>query len=333
MEKIASEADQFVRVRLGRVDLSDLNLFEFDYDLTFMVFFLNAQEKIYARYGARDATDADARQSLEGLRYTMQSVLKSHKSHSTDFAPLSSNKPFFLREETGVQGGHCLHCHQVKERINRKIVSDGDWSSDHVYRFPLPDNIGLILDVNRGNTVEKVAPNSPAQKAGIRVDDQLSKIGNIAVHSIADASFALDKAPLKGSLLVEYLRGGKATKTEIQLNEGWKKSDISWRPSMRFLKPNFAIYGPDLTTQEKANLKLAPTQLAFRQSDQLSDFAKTSGIKPNDIILGLDGQKMNLDVDQFVRKIQREFLVGDTITMDILRDSKPMKISLVLKGR
>jgi hypothetical protein len=33
------------------VDDVDLNTFEFDYDLTFMVFFLNANGKVYARYG------------------------------------------------------------------------------------------------------------------------------------------------------------------------------------------------------------------------------------------------------------------------------------------
>ena len=40
---------------MGRVDLSDLNLFEFDYDLTFMVFFLNAHASmlaiIFTRHG------------------------------------------------------------------------------------------------------------------------------------------------------------------------------------------------------------------------------------------------------------------------------------------
>ena len=102
---------------------------------------------------------------------------------------------------------------------------------------------------------------------------------------------------------------------------------------MRFLKPNFAVYGPDLTSQEKAKLNLEATRLAFRQSDQISEFAKTSGLKPNDIILGLEGQKMHMDVDQFVRKIQREYLVGDTVTVEILRDNKPMRLTLVLKGR
>ena len=71
-------ADKFIRVRLTRIDDLDLNVFEFDYDCTFMVFFLNAQEKVYARYGGRDADGPDSRQSLAGLHYTMESVLKMH---------------------------------------------------------------------------------------------------------------------------------------------------------------------------------------------------------------------------------------------------------------
>ena len=45
-----------MRVRLTRIDGEDLNLFEFDYDLTFMVFFLSADQKVYARYGSRMPT-------------------------------------------------------------------------------------------------------------------------------------------------------------------------------------------------------------------------------------------------------------------------------------
>lgn len=315
------------------MDLSDLNLFEFDYDLTFMVFFLDGNERIYARYGARDAVDADNLQSLEGLRHTMQGVLKTHQAREAAFAPKSSAKPFFVREETGVQGGGCLHCHQVRERINRKIVADGDWSRDHVYRFPLPDNLGMKLEVNRGNMIESVAPESAAFKAGIRPGDQIRKIREVPIHSIADASFALDKAPTRGDLALGLLRDGKPLQVQLALAEGWKKSDISWRPSMRFLKPAFAIYGPDLTTGEKQQLRIPKDQLAYRQSDQLSEFAKSSGILRGDIILGLEGSTPNLDADQFVRMIQKEYLVGDTITLSILRDNKPMKITLVLRGR
>ena len=52
-----------------------------------MVFFLNADGKMYARYGGRDGKGPDERQSLEGLRYTMQSVLDMHRAPEKAFAP------------------------------------------------------------------------------------------------------------------------------------------------------------------------------------------------------------------------------------------------------
>ena len=58
----------------------DLRRFEFDYDLTWFVFFLNADETIYGRYGGRDASDAEARISMKGLRYAMDRALEAHKS-------------------------------------------------------------------------------------------------------------------------------------------------------------------------------------------------------------------------------------------------------------
>src|SRR5205085_7087778 len=112
----------FVRVRLTRIDTSDLNLFEFDYDLTFMVFFLNAEEKVYARYGGRDATSPDARQSLAGLRYTMNSVLAMHEGQDRTFAPRTQASPRYVRDlPSARRGGRCLHCHQVNEILNDNL--------------------------------------------------------------------------------------------------------------------------------------------------------------------------------------------------------------------
>ena len=58
----------------------DLRLFEFDHDLTWYVFLLNADETVYGRYGGRDATGAEARLSLKGLRYAMDRALEAHKT-------------------------------------------------------------------------------------------------------------------------------------------------------------------------------------------------------------------------------------------------------------
>ena len=79
LERIKDIADQFVRVRLSKVEGVDLNVFQFDYDLTMMVFFLNAEERIYGRYGGRGGESADARLSLAGLHYAMKAALDAHR--------------------------------------------------------------------------------------------------------------------------------------------------------------------------------------------------------------------------------------------------------------
>ena len=38
---------QFVGVRMVKVNSMDLSLFQFDYDMTFAVFFMNADKKVY----------------------------------------------------------------------------------------------------------------------------------------------------------------------------------------------------------------------------------------------------------------------------------------------
>ncbi|HMF17190.1 MAG TPA: thioredoxin family protein, partial [Gemmataceae bacterium] len=108
-----------------------------------MVFFMDAKEEVYARYGGRDSKDADNRQSLEGLRYTMQSVAAMHRGEQKEFAPKVEGPPVLIREVTAGGRGKCLHCHQVKERLNRKLLANGDWTRDMVYRYPLPDNLGF----------------------------------------------------------------------------------------------------------------------------------------------------------------------------------------------
>ena len=51
--KVADLMDRFVCVRLVQANAMDLTLFQFDYDLTFAAFFLNADRTIYGRYGSR----------------------------------------------------------------------------------------------------------------------------------------------------------------------------------------------------------------------------------------------------------------------------------------
>jgi hypothetical protein len=334
-EQLADVADQFVRVRLTRVDPLDLNTFEFDYDLTFMVFFLNADGKVYARYGGRDSKNADNRQSLAGLHYTMESVLAEHAQAKHSFPPRTHETVRHIRdagpgEERSRGGRGCIHCHQVRERLDSELKRAGQWERDMVWRYPLPENVGMVLEVDRGNIMKEVLPKSAAASAGLCGGDKLQRIAKVPIHSFADAQFAMDHAPTSGKLEIQWQRDGNDYRATLDLVPGWRKTDISWRPSMRRLLPSARLYGEDLTAEEKKALGLSPTQLAFRQKDSVPTQAKNAGIEPGDIILGLDDQKLELDVTEFQHYVRRNYLVGDKPAVNLIRAGRRLRLVMQL---
>jgi hypothetical protein len=312
-------------------DRVDLNLFEFDYDLTFMVFFLNAEEQVYARYGGRDADNPDGRQSLAGLRYTMQSVLQMHKGPEKEFAPKSQETPRVQRQTFDQRGlGRCMHCHQVKEALNADLQKLGKWSKEMVWRYPLPENVGLDLEVDRGNVVKDARVGSPAAVAGLRTGDQLRQVNRVPIHSFADVQLALDRAPPIGSIDVLWEREGAVQQGRFQLTNGWRKTDISWRASMQNFVPSARLYGADLTPDEKKALELPATRLAFRQKYPLSPLAKAAGIREGDVILGFDDKTLDTDLAGFQAFLRSKYIVGDRITVAYLRDGKRHTASMAL---
>jgi predicted metalloprotease with PDZ domain len=332
LERIKDLADRFVRVRLTRIDGADLNLFEFDYDLTFMVFFLDAREKVYARYGGRDARGPDELQSLAGLRYTMNSVLEMHRREGKAYAPRDKEGTRYARQLAGARTRRCLHCHQVREALNDELERAGRWDRSRVWRYPLPDNLGLTLEVDRGNVVKRVGPGTPAARAGLQAGDVLRRLNGVPIHSLADAQFALDRAEAKGAVGLAWERRGKEQTGTLALPEGWRKSDITWRPSLRGLVPTLPLYGTDLTAAEKKALGLPAKQTAFRQRTPVHSRAEAAGFRAGDVILGIAGKDLpGIDAAELRDHVRREYLDGDRVEIDVLRDGKRLRLPFTLR--
>jgi hypothetical protein len=218
-------------VRLGNIDRLDLSRFDFDYDLTFAVFLMNADGRVYARYGQRNATGPDALQSLKGLEHTMKSALEMHEGKEREISPRTGERSITIREFGSRRRG-CYHCHNVRETLNRELVAAGKWDRDQAYRHPPTQNVGLSLEVDRGNVVSRVQCGSPADRAGLKKGDVLRRLGGVPVHSIADALYGLELAPRSGTVEAAWTRGHEPMSGQLALTPGWRKSDLSWRPSM-----------------------------------------------------------------------------------------------------
>src|SRR5881275_2776918 len=128
--------EQFVCVRMIQANGMDLSWFQFDYDQTFAVFFMNADQTIYGRYGTRSsAKDSTRELSLEGFRKTMAAVLDLHKVYPSNKESLAGKQGVTPRFQAPEQYPNlkkykstiategkivptCIHCHSVRDADN-----------------------------------------------------------------------------------------------------------------------------------------------------------------------------------------------------------------------
>jgi serine protease Do len=313
----------------------DLDLFDFDYDLTWMGFFLHPDGTVYGRYGGRDADSADSRVSLAGLRYALETALARHRRGETH--PPPQTKPPRTAEQypaaRRLPEHACIHCHQVYDLRRESLQAAGQWRLDELWVYPLPENIGLTLDLDRGDRIACVAANSPAARAGIQAGDRLLTIDNRPIASFADVQYALHRAPKQGTLPITWQHGKETYKSELTLAEGWRKTDLSWRWSLRGVDPPPWVHGDDLSPDEKKALGLSAKRLAFRQGPFVSEPARRAGIRQNDIILGVDGKPLEMTQRQFGAYIRLNYRVGDRVIYNILRRGQRLDLPLTLEGR
>jgi S1-C subfamily serine protease len=308
----------------------DLRRFEFDFDLTWFVFFLNADETVYGRYGGRDASDPEARISLKGLRHAMGRALEAHKSPPAP-RPLAGKAQ--RAEDFAAAGRHrgCIHCHNVNEFRRADLKAEGKWDRESVWVYPLPENVGVTLDVDAGDRVKEVAAASAAQKAGLQPGDRLLRLNGYRVGSFADAQYALHKAPPKGSIPVSWARDGKEHSGTLEVADGWRKTNLTWRPSMLDILPSAPFSGEELTAAEKKTLGLDAKRAAIRQDPEVHEKLKAAGVKGGDILVGYDGKAVEGDVSKLFGYVRRNYLVGDEITINVIRGGRRVDLKFLLK--
>lgn len=313
----------------------DLNVFTFDYDLTWAGFFLNADEFIYGRFGGRDAASAEKYLTLPGLKYAMRQALAAHQR-----APHQKPEPRLPKKTVEqypaarrLRPNACIHCHQAYDFRREDLQAKKEWSLDEAWVYPLPETVGLTLDVNQGNRVAAVAADSSAAQLGIKPGDVLQTVGTLPVASFADVQHALHLAPRVGKLTVAWQRGDTTQRGDLELPAGWRKTDISWRESMWGLDPAPGVFGAELADADKKKLGLSVKALAFRQGTYVPPQALAAGIQAGDIIIGIDDKKLEMSMRKFNAHVRLTYKVGDRVTLNIIRDGKRHDIPMTLEKR
>ncbi len=341
--------EQFVSIRQVEMKGVDLSQFEFDYDLNWAAMFINADGTVYARYGTQSAEGPDAYNSIEGLAATMRRVLELHKNYPENKAELKGkrggSKPYKTAlEMPGLENkekrrgpttrANCIHCHNIHDAQNLHAQETGQFTRDMLWRYPLPENVGLLIDADHGRKVKKVEPGSPADRAGIQVGEEITHINGQVITSIADMQWALN--PLPNTDTEVKLTASETGEHTLKLAKGWKVTDISWRGSIWSVQPRLRVWTPKLTEAERKERGLPAEQSALlvkwiNVGTPAGRSARDAGLKEGDVIVGLDGKPLgDWTPAQFNVHIKLNYEVGDTLPLTIRRGNQTRKVNFKL---
>ncbi len=360
-EKISELMKQFVRVRIIQGNGMDLSLFQFDYDLTFAAFFLNADKTIYGRFGTRSDFENAAKDiSIQGFKKALEGALELHKGYPGNNALLAGKMgpepqkkvpeayPTLLRYTAQLDfnsriNAQCIHCHQVGQAqrevywYERKPVPD-----EVLYPFPLPDILGLTFSSNHPAKIRNVARGSSAEKDGFRGADELLTFDGQPILSIADIQWVLHRAPAKGSLPAKINRRGQEIDLTVTLNDDWRKgSDISWRTTTQELRL-VALGGmvlEDMSDVErqgtgidaaKMGLRVDSVNRGGRRGGGQTNAAK-AGIQRGDVIVAFGDQTQRLTESGIIGYVLQEHPDAKALPVVVLRDGERMEFQMSLE--
>ena len=347
--------DQFVRVRIVQANAMDLAQFQFDYDLTFAVFLMNADGTIYGRFGSRsDGKEAARDISMEGFRKAMEAALELHRNYPANKTSLAGKKgpaPRFQRPEEypsltgkykatldyeGKVVQSCMHCHMISE-AERKLHRAGSrpLPDEVLFPWPMPDAVGLTLDPQEKATIVKVAAGSQAAKDGFKPGDEIVTLDGQPMLSIADAQWVMHTAKEPAKAKAEVRRGGRKLQLTLTLNKGWRRnSDIAWRPTSWDLR-RMAFGGmkmDDMSAEERQGTQLAATQMALlvKHVGQYGDhaLAKQAGFVKGDILVAVDGRSNRMTESELFAYILQSQPPGTKLPVSVLRNGQRLNLEM-----
>ena len=353
--------EQFVRVRIVQGNAMNLSLFQFDYDLTFAVFFMNPDKTIYGRFGTRAEYENAAKDiSIEGFKEALEAALALHEEYPENRAVLAAKTgpdpikktpeafPALLRYSSTLDFNNrinqqCIHCHQIGEAqreihwYDRKPVPD-----EVLYPFPMPDVLGLHFSPKHRAKISKITSGSSAEKDGFRRADEILTLNGQPMISIADVQWVLHRASENTTLPATVDRHGKEINLTLTLNPGWRKgSDISWRTTTGELRL-VALGGmalQDLSNTERQRNGIGETEMALnvervsrggrRSSGQTN--AERAGIQRGDTVIAYGDRTDRLTESGIIGYVLQDNPQSKTLPVKLLRNGRQIEVELSLE--
>jgi len=170
-----------------------------------------------------------------------------------------------------------------------------------------PDNtafLGVITEKDeKGARIEDVTDNSAADKAGLKEDDVITKVGGAVIDNPDDLTKVIHTYKPEDKVTITYERNGKSNKTDVTLGKrrgntyNFQSPRIEALPDFNFewkengMPPRVYNYG-----RPRIGIKAQDTEdgkgvKVLGVDDESA--AEKAGIKKDDVIIEFDGKKIN----------------------------------------
>ena len=339
-EEIAELAKRFVCVRMQSMNGVNINLFQFERDLTWMAFFMDGQDRFYARYGGREDANAESHLTKESLVRTMKQVLELHRKGEVQRSRYEPGVEPARRPEDILtmraimekrQQNQCIHCHDVKVAELRHLQEMGTFRREMVFTYPAASSVGIHLDPDIQNKVRSVTAGSPAERAGIKAGDLLESADGQRILTFADFNRVLELTRPESVLPVKFKRGNESKSAELKLSGLWRRTDDpSWRESLHVAGPNGGFWGHKLDEDDRKEYGISEGRMAVLINFIWGDHTQKAGIKNNDVVVKFDGMTGDMTIPQLHAHLNLNRDYGDRVPLTVRRGGKDVELTLAL---
>lgn len=353
--------ERYVCLRITNMRGVNLELFQFDYDLTFSALLMNADGTVYHRFGGRDERGPEQWLTLGSLETLLRHTLEDDREYRATLArdaeplrePIAQTSP--ARAELVLERvpsfkkrdkGECIHCHSIQPALYEEALAAGSWTESRRWRYSSPRRIGFDLDREDQARLIEVMAGSSAWRAGLRVGDRLHRLAGVEVMSATDVMFQLDRFPAAGGeLLAEVEREGQGLRLSLPLAADWKLGtplEFAWRPFKWGFTPAPGFGGRRLEREQLVERGLIDAgqegELPFAlrvtylvtwgENQRYGRAAAAAGLREGDLLTAVAGKRDFVSGDHLHAwwRLTRE--AGEVLDLEIQREGKPMTLSL-----
>lgn len=351
---LAPLLDQFICVRLINANSIDLQLFQFDYDLSFSTLIFNADRTVYGRYGSWQHQKDSQDTSLDTYRAALQRALAVHQSYPDNKAsltgkqgaPASFHTPVDIPKVAERYGRDldwkgnvvksCVHCHQIGDAF-RAVHRDSNQPipEDLIYPMPAPETVGIKLSATDSLRIEEVAPNSAAANAKLQPGDTIESFNHQILISVADFAWVLHRSPTEGPLPIAIRRNDESHHLTLNLAKGWRqKTDISRRVGTWSLRGMTAgglvLEDLDDTARTERGLDTQSLALWVKGLGQYGPhgLAKRAGFQKEDVLTEIEGHTQRMTEGQLLGLLLTDPRGKRPLPTTLLRNGKRIQITL-----